>query len=359
MPSLQYFPQLSLSIEGSPLAVAHASHVVRVTVEKDIGLPGFFEFELVGSDSQPDANQWMDDDKLFEIGNEVKIEVKKSNVIQSNDPFEINDPPLIIGEITGLEPIFSNEFPPRLIVRGYDRLHRLRIGQKTRNFVQQKDSFIVAKIADEAGLIPEVQDSQVKHEYVMQANQTDFEFLQERARQIQYHLFVEDRKLFFRPITIQNTKAKLTLANDILDFCPRVSALAPLSQVVVQGWDFSKKIPITKAKTSDTSILMGKTRGADFVSHFGGAIATILDSPPMSIAEAETRAQAQFNQSALNFITGEGVAWGRTDLQPAQVIQIDGLGKRFSGLYYVIGVTHHYTADGNFYTHFKVRRNAL
>ena len=60
----------------------------------------------------------------------------------------------------------------------------------------------------------------------------------------------------------------------------------------------------------------------------------------------------------LGLISGEGMCWGRTDLQAGKVIKLDGLGKRFSGQYYVTAVTHRYRSDRGYYTHFQVQRNA-
>ena len=83
--------------------------------------------------------------------------------------------------VTGLEPHFSFGHQPTFTVPGYDRRHRFGRGRKTRTFVQQKDSDIAAQIAGEAGLHAQSIDSSVTHEYILQANQTDMEFLQERA----------------------------------------------------------------------------------------------------------------------------------------------------------------------------------
>jgi phage protein D len=89
---------------------------------------------------------------------------------------------------------------PSVIVRGYDRRHRMQRARKTRTFVTQKDSDIASAVAREARLSVEAVDSTVIHDYVIQANQTDLEFLQERARRIQYEVFVTDKTLHFRPV---------------------------------------------------------------------------------------------------------------------------------------------------------------
>lgn len=55
---------------------------------------------------------------------------------------------------------------------------------------------------------------------------------------------------------------------------------------------------------------------------------------------------------------GEGVCDGRTDLRAGTVVKIEGLGERFSGLYYVTSTTHSYTLKYGYRMAFTVRRNA-
>ncbi|MDB9326736.1 hypothetical protein PN435_11215, partial [Nodularia spumigena CS-590/02] len=73
----------------------------------------------------------------------------------------------------------------------------------------------------------------------------------------------------------------------------------------------------------------------------------------------EQLAKARFNYIALSLITGEGVCRGRTDLRSGMVIEINGVGKQFSGQYYVNATSHRYRSSGNYTTHLSVQRNAL
>src|SRR5882672_5283192 len=143
-------------------------YVGSVVVDDSVTLPGMFAVEIVGSDEVDDVNQWIDDES-FSVGNVVEVKLGYGDDLET----------LIIGEITGLEPEFTYSNLPVLTVRGYDRLRHLQKGRKTRTFVQQKDSDIASKIAREAGLSADTTDSSLTHDYVIQANQTDLEFLRE------------------------------------------------------------------------------------------------------------------------------------------------------------------------------------
>ena len=81
--------------------------------------------------------------------------------------------------------------------------------------------------------------------------------------------------------------------------------------------------------------------------------------PVSSQAEADQIARGLFNRMALELIAGEGACNGRADLRAGTVIGLSGLGKRFSGSYYVTRAIHRYIADRGYETRFRVRRTAL
>ncbi len=321
------------------------THIVRIIIDDDTELPSMFTLEFTGAEDSD--NFQMKDFSLFDIGAAVKVQLGYDNVAT-----------LIEGEITGLEPRFSVSDSLSLIVRGYDRRHRLQRGRKTRSFINQKDSEIADLIAREAGLSTQVEDSSVIHPYVLQANQTDWEFLQERARQIQYEVVVEGKTLFFRPVGNDNS-AELTLSLEdyLLEFCPYLSSVGQVSEVDVRSWDFQQKTAINGRALSDAVNTMdGQQNGSQLSQVFGTAVAQVSHYPVMSQAEADQLAVAQINRTALNLITGEGICFGRTDLRAGRVMEIQNIG-HFSGQYYVTSASHRYSDEG-YYTHFRVRRNA-
>ena len=354
-PTNPLVPTFNILINGSLMAVDPETHVTSITVDDDTELPSMFSFELVNSEWYRDQPLWIDEQQsFFAIGNVIEIKLGYEGGLNT----------LAIGEITGLEPEFNFNRLPKLTVRGYDRRHRLQRGQKTRTFVQQKDSDIASQIALDAGFTPVVEDSRVTHPYILQANQTDLAFLQERARHIQYKVTVEDRKLFFQPIANADSPTlTLTMEDDLLEFYPRLSLVGQVSEVAVCSTDpgGNEQTLEWRSRKGDEVSRMGGRNSAAVLSEraFGLAVATLSDRPVMTLAEAEQAAKAKFNQIALSLITGEGVCRGRTDLRSGQVIQISGVGERFSGHYYITATSHRYRGSGDYTTHFYIERNAI
>ncbi|HEX8070856.1 MAG TPA: contractile injection system protein, VgrG/Pvc8 family [Pyrinomonadaceae bacterium] len=345
-------PEFDVLINGASIAAEVKTHVVGVTVDEHVDWPAMFTLALIASEDLRDAHRWIDDAKLFAVGHEVEVKLGYANQLQS----------VLKGEITGLEPEYRADQLPALVVRGYDRLHRLLRGRKTRTFVNTKDSDIAARVAQEAGLSADVVDSSVTHDYVLQANQTDLDFLHERARRIQYEVAVADKTLHFRPVgNAESAAVTLALYDDVLEFYPRLSSVGQVSETGVRGWDAKsvKEIVGAGRKGDENSKMGGRATGAELVAGpFGAAVGQTTAWPVKTQGEADQIAKAQLNRRLLELVEGEGVCRGRTDLRAGRVVKLDGAGARFSGQYYLVAVVHRYHPQHSYQTRFTVRRNA-
>ena len=104
-----------------------------------------------------------------------------------------------------------------------------------RSFVDQKDSEIVKRIGEEAGLTVHATNSKVVHPHLLQAGRTDLDFLIERARRIQFELVMLNGELFFRPVANAGEEVlTLSFKDDLLEFEPRLS-LTPATQLQILG----------------------------------------------------------------------------------------------------------------------------
>ena len=344
-------PDFDVLIAGTPLSLDAQAHIVEVSVDDSVELPSMFTLKIAGTDDEEEDNPWIDDD-AFAIGNAVEVKLGYAEDLES----------VFKGEITALEPEFMYDRLPVLTVRGYDRRHRLMRGRKTRTFLKLKDSDIASQIASEAGLTAETEDSKVTHDYVVQANQTNMEFLQERARRIQYEVVVDDKKLLFHPAPVAESEVfTVTPADHLVEFYPWLTSAQQLSEVTVRGWSPKEKKEILgQAKSGDVTSTMGGQKSGPKLAEaaFGAAAGLLTALPVMTQAEADQIAKAYLNDAALELIDGEGVCLGRTDLRAGKVIKIDGVGKRFGGQYYVTSAVHRYGPADGYLTHFTVRRNA-
>lgn len=343
-------PAFAIEVDRKPLPPEIASQVQAVTVDDDIGLPRMCSFDLAACEDHGTSAGWVDDAR-FAIGLSVQVKLSAPE----------NPATVFQGEITALEPDFGLDHLPNLTVRAYDRLHRLQRHRATRTFTQQKDSEVAATIASAAGLRPTTVDSGVTHDYLVQANQTDFEFLAERATRIGYALRVEGDELHFEPL--QGSRgAAITLAptSGLLAFRPRLTAAGQVDEVGLRRWSVKDKAqaPGTAGTGDQGDTMGGRESGATLAKRkFGTAAESLTAWAVASQAEADQLTRARLRDHALDFITGEGVCWGRGDLRAGLVVRIVDIGERFSGTYLLSRVSHRYGPQG-YLTEFSVRRNA-
>jgi phage protein D len=323
--------------------------MLNVVIEDDVDLPGMFSIDLISRQDEHGTVPWTDDARLA-LGTSITLSMGYGDRLD----------PLLVGEITALEPVFHIGGPPTLLVRGYDKRHRLNTVRRTRSFVDHKDSDIVSNVCQALRIKAQATDSNVTHPYVLQSDQTDLEFLLERARRSQFQLSMQGETLMYGPVGNAGTDiATLTLEDDLLDFQPRLS-LVPVTQLEAHGWDHKEKATFTaSASSAKDARKMGDKSAADTAAGFVGAsVQTLLRSPIVSRAEADQLVQGRFDAAALDYITGFGTCRGRTDIRAGKVIRIEQVGKRFSGPYYVTSAIHSYTKRHGYITTFRVRRNA-
>ncbi len=342
-------PEVGIRVRGQELPLAAMADLIAVSVLEDVDASSTFSFRLLSWDGVKMEARWIDDD-LFMEGNPVEVRMGYRDQLE----------PLCQGEITGLEPEFVHSDPPTLTVRGYDRRHRLRQGRKTRSFRNMKDSDIANDICAKANLTPDIQDSGLILGYVLQHNQTDLEFLLERAHRIGFEVVVSDRTLYFGPRRNQKPDV-LTLSPgvELLEFYPILNILDQVDEIQVRGWDPKGKEEFVGRAMARPRLMKGDRSGVDAMQRsFGSRGGVAVDVPTESQAEADSLAKGWFAEMALNYIRGHGLCIGQPKIRAGTVVKIEGLGKRFSGDYYVTSAEHSYKPGSGYRTAFSVRRNS-
>jgi phage protein D len=343
MPPNELASQVSLKIAGQPVTQQVMDNLAYLSVEQHVHLPGMFTLRF-----NDDPEFTLLDGTQFGLTKEVEV------IAQTADGTSVT---LIKGEITALEPEYKEGMILEVVVRGFDKSHRLYRQTQSKAFLNIKDSDLASRLAGEAGLSAQVDGTSTVYEHLFQHNQTNLELLFQRAWRIGYECFVSDGKLYFRkPPVISSSELELTWGRDLLEFFPRLSLAEQVDQVMVRGWDANKKQAIVGQASSGKlySKIKEPKDGAQLASDFGAGKKIVVDQPVLNQAEANTLAQARLNEASGAFVQADGVALRRPDLQAGKVVEIKGLGDRFSGKYLISSATHTFSPSG-FETRFCVR----
>jgi phage protein D len=281
---------------------------------------------------------------------------------------------LMDGEITRLSPTFPDSGMPTISVDGHTRLHWLQGDKKTQTFQHMTDKQIVEKIAQDAGLQAEVDDTGGSFDYVIQPNLTDLQFIRDRAKLIRFEVLVKGKKLIFRKakesankvytLVWGHTQAAYSAPNTLplRSFNPVLNTLEQKNQVTVRGYDHkNKQAFVGRAKSGDEDTTMdGKQTGPQVSSAaFHRQREHVrVNIPVASQAEADAHAKALYNEFGMSLVSATGVTIGIPDLKSGSKVELRGLGKMFSGPYYIQQATHTIGASG-YQTNFTAHRNSV
>jgi uncharacterized protein len=363
-PPKNYVPSFRIVIGGTELQHGSTVDVLSVSVTETMNQADSFTFTVRDRHPTPgrlfaggDELHWMDSG-AFDEGNEVEIYMGY-----------MEDMPLMLrGEITAVSPNFPGSGPPTLTIQGQTLYHRLQRARRREPFEAASDSDIAQEIARAMDLKAEVDDTEVQHDLVSPNGATYASFLQERAGRLNYEVAVKDGTLYFqRRRYIENPTPALTLewGKDLISFRLRLSLYNATTQVTVRGPQTSQgrgKDPLVgTAQAGDERAKMGDVTGGELAlsafGSFGENNLLVEDHNISSAQEANDVALARLEGQALDFIIGQGACAGNPSLLSRQMIELKGLGRRYSGSYYVTSTTH--TIDsGGYRTDFEAKRNA-
>jgi len=333
--------QVEIKVSGQAVRAEIMSNLTYMMVDQHVHLPGMFTLRFLDPDLK------ILDDGPFDMTKEVEIQAEKEDGTKVH---------LMKGEITAIEPEFREGMLLEVVVRGYDKSHRLFRESVSKAYLNIKDSDLARRIAGEAGLSAQVDATTTVYKHLIQHNQTNLEFLFERAWRIGYECYVSEGKLYFRkPPTISSAELTLTWGDDLLEFQPRMSLAEQVDEVKVKGWDPEKmQAIIGQASRGNLYPSIGESNGAKQAKSFGKGNKIVVDQPVIDQAEANLLAQARLNEASGAFVEADGTALRRPDLKAGKVIELKALGRRFSGLYLVSSASHIFSSDG-FETQFSVR----
>jgi phage protein D len=361
----QYFaPAFQILVNGSRVRADVSAEIEQVQVVSKPDTLDTFSFTIVNPLPQM---RWThsDDADLFREGSAVKIALGYVDDMQD----------MIEGEITQISPSFPQDGIPTVSIEGHTLLHRLHGTHTTRTFQSVSDKDIVEKIAQQANLEADAEDTGIQYDYIMQPNQTDLDFLRERARRLHFEILVEGRKLIFRKSQEQKSKSYTLVwahaqkavamgANTLplSTFQLQMNASKPATSVETRSYDpASKKALVSHAGPSDQTSAMGGTKkGGDVrTDAFGRERKSVhVVTPFGSQGECDEHAKASYNNQAMGLVSGTAETIGVPDLRGGQIVTLLGVGRRFEGEYRIDEATH--IIGGNGYrTSLSVKRNSV
>ena len=310
----------------------------------------------------------------FEPGQEIELwmgylEPTKQEQRDPNKPDPLRL--MLAGVITSITPSFPATGQPTMKVTGQNVLRALLTKPDTKSYENMKDSAIAetvgkrgnmkmgAQVVKVRGADDKARSEESPHDHILQHEQYDVVFLLQLAHRIGYDLLLEYESkggktipfLSFRPSANRRPSLELEWGRSLIQFSPTLTTTRQVARVTVRYWNGKKKkvdsVTVDRdgidfKPVSDASeklydrIKQGLREREDIIT----------DQPFRERAKAREFAIGRLKEMARGLISGKGSTIGTADLRAGSVVRISGLGKIFSGTYFIRSTTHTIGATG-------------
>jgi len=305
------------------------------------------------------------DTPVFDVGNRIHIRMGYADQLVF----------MAYGYITMLTPNFPDSGPSTLGITGLDAMVKLRdrkpLPSERKIWLKAADWEVVQEIAqrNKLPLSPKVKREGIKYDRIVQKDQDDAKFLVERAKRIDFDCYIRidpdtglDTLYFLQPSDARSGSVQRVYVfewgKSLISFSPKLTIGRQVGKVTVRGWDPRTKSPILYTATpADLPGSGGGDSGPELAQkRLSDKQDIVVDQPVGSLQEARELAISLLRERAYGYLTGSGHVIGLPDLRPGDNAELRGLGRRFSGEYYVTKVEHTLGNSG-YTTTFDVRRD--
>ncbi len=371
-----YAPEFRIEIDGERIPAAMRAAVSHVSYAEGIAGANRAEVTLAN-----DQLQWLDHpllqaDQSFEL-----------YLGYAPDPLDR----VFVGEITGINATFPNGGMPTVTVIAHDFLQRLTAGKAERKFAAGlpfigdfplPDTVVMSLVAATNLLIPAPDPIGAALDFFtlvatysattlegnrgvrVQKKESDHEFLARLAKENGWELFIDQTLdpqgyiVRFMGFTQDYAPSlSLTWGASLAEFTPKFSTVGQVAGVQARLWIPTLKMEFLVVLAWDFDRAAFDLR---IIPAFGG-----LESfaAPGGLLTIDSTAPALLPKKLLsellprlnNRLTGSGSAPGNLAIRAGRVIDLKGLGDRFSGSWRITGATHSIDSSG-FRTQFDARK---
>ncbi len=377
MANLRFAPEFRIHIDGVPVPSALRASITSVSVHTGLEGADRVELSIVN-----EGLRWLDH-PLLRLDRSIAVSIG-----YAPDPLT----QVFVGEIVTRSATFGSSGVPTLSVAAQARTRRMQRGNKARWFaipvpsvgnLPLPDQATASIVAAENGMIPEFEpigaaiavllggaqaisisnDPNALQKMIRkQEGESDYGFLSRIAAENGWEMLVDhsgplggQRLRFMSPFDHLLPVVTLKYGQSLVDFTPRIStvgqvvsvtAIVWLSAIKTQfaitvGWDWDRM-----ALTLEISPSVALTRSGP---------SEYLIEEPLTPATAPRRIVSEFIPKLNKRLTGTGNTVGDPRIAAGEVVQLEGLGTEFGGLYRVTSATHTIDSSG-FHTSFDVRK---
>lgn len=243
---------------------------------------------------------------------------------------------------------------PILEVICKDESIKMTSGRKNAYFKQQKDSDIISSvIGNYGGLQADISATSNQHPEVVQYYSTDWDFILSRAETNGMVVMTDAGKVSVKnPDDETDAVVTVTYGQDLLEFDATLDAQYQFKSIKSNAWDL-KNQKIVNGQSTISDYGQGNVSNSSLSSVMGVSDFGLQSTVPLEEGDLNAWAKAQATKSKYSKIRGTLSFQGNGDTIPGKLIDIKGVGARFTGKAIVSAVEHRF-ANGNWITEAEI-----
>jgi len=256
--------------------------------------------------------------------------------------------------------------PPSLALEAFDRLQELAMVRRSRQFVDTALGTVLDTLAGEYGLAGDIAIDASAVPLMVQANESDLDFLVRHLEELDGELWVESTVLR-AALHGDRSGATITLrpGRDLFSLSIDAGLSGQRVATTVTGWnpDSLQDIEASAGASSLAGELDGMVGGGELL----GLLATagpaaeqhVVHRLPRSVEAAQNLARSRYARLARDFVVLRAEARGRAEMRVGARLRLEGSGLRFNGDYFVAQVRHRFDAEQGYRCDLLAKRSGI
>lgn len=227
---------------------------------------------------------------------------------------------------------------------------KMTLGRRSAHYVDQSDSVVISSLIKRAGLSAKVDGASVVHKELVQHHCTDWDFMLARADAMGLLVCCQDDALSVSAPAFSSPAAlSVTWGVNLIDFAADIDARAQWTAVQANSWSPAQQ-GLLQGASADPGMgsAQGNLSGSDLAAVASPVVRALQSAAPQTKDVLDAWAQAAQLKATLARIRGHLTFQGNAKAAPGAVVNLQGVGERFSGDVYLSAVQHE-LADGNWF----------
>ncbi len=226
-----------------------------------------------------------------------------------------------------------------LIVECKDPAFSMTLHRRNKSFDNMKDSEVFEALLAGYDVEYELEETPGVHEQLIQYDTTDWHFLLNRAEVNGLVVIADDGAIRVIPPSLdEKYGAPFTFGRNILDFDAEMDARYQMQRVSASAWDAAGQSVQENQAGNEAAEVAGMPSALELAAAIGNTAVQLQHGGARTPEELQKWAEARLTTTRLAKIRGRIRAPGIHPAKPGQTIQLEGVGRRFSGPSFVSGV---------------------